>query len=119
MRQGGCVIEGWPELMTTEMATRYLSIDEDSLFRLAARHQIPAVEVDAASIRWRKQDLDRIIKKLPSASDLPTSDKPMHMIRLESVHIEAIATAVAQRLEREPSVSGRKLISIKEAGTIL
>lgn len=119
MRSGATVIEGWPALLSTEMASRYLSIDETTFLQLAERHHAPAVNVDGATMRWRRQDLDRLIKKLPSISYKLPSDYSRHLVRLEDAHVEAIANAVTERLERGGSFSGRKLVSIKEAGTIL
>ena len=112
-------VEGWPGLMSTEMATRYLSIEQTGFLELAARFGIPAVEAEEGSPRWRKQDLDRLIKKLPSMALPSGGTRTTHLIRLEESHIEAIADAVAERLRREPSASGRKLVSIKEAAALL
>lgn len=112
-------VEGWPALMSTEMATRYLSVEESLFIELINRFKIPAVEVGDSSIRWRRLDLDRLTKQLPSAVGLPAIAQPVRTFRFEEEQVEAIAKAVAQRLEREPAVSGRKLISIKEAGKML
>lgn len=112
-------VEGWPALMSTEMATRYLSVEEARFIELVNRFKTPAVEAGDTSIRWRRLDLDRLIKQLPSVAGLPTLTQPAYTVRLQEAHVEAIANAVAQRLEREPTVSGRKLVSIREAGTIL
>ena len=112
-------VEGWPGLMSTEMATRYLSVEEARFLKIASRFGIPAVDAEDGSTRWRKQDLDRLIKRLPSVAAPPASSHMTHHIRIEENHIEAIADAVAERLRREPSVSGRKLVSIIEASELL
>lgn len=119
MRSGANVIEGWPALLSTEMASRYLSIDERTLLQLAERHHAPAVYVDGATMRWRRQDLGHLIKKLPTMKYRRPSDHSVHLVRLEVAHIEAIANAISERLERGASFSGRKLVSIREARKIL
>jgi len=64
-------IGGWPALLSFEMACQYLSIDEQSLRRLATRYRTDPVSVDDGRLLWRRADLDRIIKKL-LAIDLQT-----------------------------------------------
>lgn len=112
-------IDGWPGLMSTEMATRYLSVEEARFLELASRFRIPAADAEDGLLRWRKQDLDRLIHRLPSVEAPPARNRIKHLIRLEEAHIEAIADAVAERLRCEPSISGRKLVSIKEASELL
>lgn len=69
--------------------------------------------------RWRKQDLDRLVKKLPLSEASLDSGRPMRLLRLEKEQIEALASAVAHRLNGKEPATDRKLVSIKEAGTIL
>ncbi len=113
------IAEGWPALMSTEMAARYLSVEESKFVDLASFFKTPAVEVDSISIRWRKQDLDRLIKQLPSIASMQIPRQPTRLMRLDDAQIEEIAKAVARRLEGSATHSDRKLVSIREAGTIL
>ncbi|WP_255551813.1 helix-turn-helix domain-containing protein [Erythrobacter crassostreae] len=115
----GKFVEGWPALMSSEMAARYVSVDEDLLLHLASQMDIPVVEVEDLAIRWRRQDLDRLIKKLPSASSKLISDRPARIFKLERSQVEAIAETVARHLERHESRSESKLVSINEATSIL
>lgn len=112
-------VEGWPALMSTGMAVRYVSIDEDSLLRIARKFDVPLVEIEDLPIRWRKRDLDRLVKNLPSASSKVLSDRPAPLFRLEPSQVEAIADAVARRIDRYGARSEGKLVSIKEATAIL
>lgn len=119
MTNSGSLVEGWPALMSTEMAARYVSVDEAMLLRIASRFDVPLVEIEDLPVRWRKQDLDRLIKKLPSASSKIMSDQPARLFQLESSQVEAIADAVARRLNRHEAKSESKLVSINEATAIL
>lgn len=60
-------VEGWPALLTDEAACRYLSIERAPFVRLADTRRISPVEVEPGTWRWRKQDLDKMIKWLPVA----------------------------------------------------
>lgn len=112
-------VEGWPGLISTEMASRYLSLEEATFFELAARFGVLAVETGDGVLKWRRQDLDRLIRKLPSLTATPIKPQTTHLLRLEDSHIVAIADAVVERLSRRPSLSDRKLVSIGEATTLL
>jgi len=72
--------EGWPTLMTSEMAARYLLIGTEVLIQLSVRYSVHAVEFEDTELRWRKQDLDRLVKKLPLVTDLPTIVRPARLI---------------------------------------
>ncbi len=113
------VIEGWPALMTTEMAARYMSIGEEPFLQIASTFDLPCVQIDGQTARWRKQDLDRVIKKLPTASARHSSDPERRIVRLEASQIEAIADAVAKRVDRLGAKSESKLVSISDATAIL
>lgn len=110
---------GWPALMSSEMAARYLSVDEQTLLRLADKFKNPAIEIEGLSIRWRKQDLDRLIKKLPLVSpSVREADRPM-LLKLDSSQLNEIAEQVVRRIERAQSSSLGKLVSINDACALL
>lgn len=113
------VIEGWPALMTTEMAARYISIGEEHFLQIASTFDLPCVQIDGQSARWRKQDLDRVIKKLPTASARHLPDPERRIVRLDPSQIEAIADAVAKRIAHVGTQSESKLVSISDATAIL
>lgn len=50
--------------MTTAMAASYLSLDETSFARAAARLKVCSVDLEPGLIRWRKSDLDKLVKRL-------------------------------------------------------
>ncbi|MBX7540326.1 helix-turn-helix domain-containing protein [Qipengyuania sp. GH29] len=105
--------------MSTEIAARYLSVDEQTLLRLADQFNNPAIEIEGLSIRWRKQDLDRLIKKLPLVSpSVGEGDRP-RLLKLDSSQLNEIAEQVARRIERAQPNTTAKLLSINDACAIL
>jgi len=62
-------IEGWPALMTLELACRYLSLEPARFRALAERNRILPVEVDDEGVLWGRADLDRLVKHLPAARE--------------------------------------------------
>ena len=105
--------------MSSEMAARYLSVDEQTLFRLADQFNNPTIEIEGLSIRWRRQDLDRLIKKLPLVSpSVRDADKPQ-LLKLDSSQLNEIAEQVARRIERAQPNTRAKLVSINDACVIL
>lgn len=119
MTQARDLIEGWPALMSTEMAARYLSVEKEKLIDLASLFDAQVVELDNGRVRWRRQELDRLIKKLPQVSSRALAAQPARVFRLEPSQLDELADAVALRLERKAPAAERKLISIREAGSIL
>ena len=110
---------GWPALMSSELAARYLSVDEQTLFRLADQFNNPAIGIEGLSIRWRRQDLDRLIKKLPLVSpSVRDADKPW-LFKLHGSQLNEIAEQVARRIERAQPHTTAKLVSINDACALL
>jgi excisionase family DNA binding protein len=111
--------EGWPALMPREMAARYLCVDEDAFCRAVSEHGLDAVEIDHDTQRWKKADLDRLIKRLPSSkiAALPRS----HAVRLQlgDVEIERLAIAIAKHIGSRAPQREPELVSIKEASRLL
>jgi|GEM_PF-3469132 len=113
------VVEGWPTLMSLELASRYLSIDEETFRNLAGKQGVHPVDIEGSRPRWRKQDIDRLVRQLP-ISRLQNSDERLSsLVRIEDRQLAALADAVARRLAPDPGLEGRKLVSIKEASAIL
>ena len=114
-----CVIEGWPALMSTETAARYMSIDETTLLDVVTRFSVRPVELELGTRRWNRKDLDRLIGRLPSAPQAEPSGGAGHGVVLDSRQIELLADAIARRTDRGQRDLERKLVSIRESGTIL
>lgn len=63
-------LPNWPVLLTTEMASRYLSLDENSFNLVVHRGGVRPVDLGLAMTRWRRTELDRLINALPSTSTI-------------------------------------------------
>src|SRR5579872_5161663 len=59
-------LPNWPILLTTELAARYLSIDENTFAMLAETSNLEPVDLGVSLIRWRRSELDRLVAKLPA-----------------------------------------------------
>lgn len=58
-RSAALVIQGWPILLTTEMAAQYFSLDEDGFLEvMRALKMLPAMAGDD-KLRWLRRDLER------------------------------------------------------------
>ena len=90
-------IDGWPALMSLDMAALYLSIDDATFLRLALDHRVYAVDVDLEAPRWRKVDLDRLTRWLPTIMSFP-ADPRVDQRLISDADIEKLATAVAKRI---------------------
>ena len=68
----------WPALMDLGTAGAYLTLAPGSLLSLLRREHISPVKVGARLKRWRRQDLDALVERLPrsptSAPDGPPQD---------------------------------------------
>ena len=51
--------------MPLAMAARYLSLDENSFQLVIAEARIGTVDLGLELERWRKSDLDRLLRQLP------------------------------------------------------
>lgn len=67
-------LPNWPILMGTELAARYLSMDENSFALMMRREGVRPVELGLSMVRWRRSELDRLVADLPSASTMPAGD---------------------------------------------
>jgi excisionase family DNA binding protein len=89
--------------------------------RAAQRWNAHPVELEDGLLRWRKSDLDLLIKRLAAAPTFWT-DKDLRSSSgqcLTEIEIGRIAEALAKRLEGLIPSEQRLLVSIKEAGRML
>ncbi|MBC2776724.1 helix-turn-helix domain-containing protein [Parasphingopyxis marina] len=118
MTQSRSVIEGWPALLTTEMAARYLSVDEIKFAEIANRWRTDPVDLETDSPRWHRSDLDRLIWRLPCTTMADDLHRP-RKIDLDKATIDHIVSAVASRLAGQRSDNKRLLVSIRDASEML
>lgn len=118
MASARLVIEGWPALMSLEMASRYLSLDDTSFSEIALQWGLDPIDVDLETLRWRKSDIDKLVKRLPTAAIREGRQQP-RQISLDEATIHKMAAAVAMRLEGRAKDKQRSLVSIKDATELL
>ena len=112
------IIDGWPVLMSLDVSALYLSVDHSTFLRLALEHCVQAVDVGLESPRWRKADLDRLVRRLPAIPASPSAET-IDRRSMSDADIDKLATAVAQRISADESRCAPELFSIKDAGWIL
>lgn len=89
-------LPNWPILMGTEMAARYLSMDENSFALMMRREGVRPVELGLSMVRWRRTELDRLVAALPAASAIPAGD----LTSEDPDRTEFIAKRIAEELAR-------------------
>ena len=119
MGQSRTLIEGWPALMTTAMAASYLSLDEMSFARAAARLDVCSVDLEPGLIRWRKSDLDKLANRLTSTPTASGGETNLRPVQLSDADVARIADAVARRLGAGLPTGQRALLSVKETCVML
>lgn len=55
----------WPAALTLDQACRYLSIEQPAFGALMDRSRILPVDLGDGTPRWRRSDLDSLLKRLP------------------------------------------------------
>lgn len=116
MERQRIVLDGWPALMSSDLAARYLSVDDDTFRRLAAEYRLEHVDLQDSLQRWRKSDLDRLIRRLPvvPAATFHSPSQPSN-----NIDIDKLAAALARHMaagERQPT---SKFLSIKDTCRVL
>lgn len=96
-------LPNWPILMGAEMAARYLSMDENSFALLMRREGVRPVELGLAMVRWRRNELDRVVAALPSATSLPAGDMTLE----DPDRTVFIAKRIADELARRTIIGDR------------
>ena len=113
------ISEGWPALMSSETAARYLSLEEHYFSTTAARMNVCPVDLQQGKPLWRKSDLDALIRRLPE-DRTSRRDQPASLsVSLDEKTIAAIAVSVARQLDQSRTFSQPELVSIKEVSNQL
>jgi excisionase family DNA binding protein len=106
------LIEGWPTLMITSMAAHYLSLDEDTFSAIAIRNGVRPVEVTLGEVRWKRSDLDGLVRRLPSVQQPYRAQRAV--VELGEETVAQIAAAISNHLSGRPTYDHRGMVSIKE-----
>lgn len=111
-------LPNWPLLMTTSLACRYLSLDEDSFQHLANASDVRPVELGLSVIRWRRNDLDRMIAKFPMGRLVEPERPPYELAGFEAALLDKIFQAIAIR--STPTATANALaVTIKGAADLV
>jgi len=105
---------GWPALLSAELACRYLSLESAAFLKLADRWGIMPVDVEDGAHLWRRSDLDKLVRRLPTV-DIRSDTPGQRTVRLHPNDLDRLAKAVVALLEaREPvqNGTGSALLSI-------
>lgn len=115
MDRHAIVVDGWPTLMSLDLALRYLSVDEATFCAVAEEFGVETIELRPDMPRWRKADLDRLIKRLPIRRGVAATRRQPAGLVISEAEIERLALVIARHLgSREPG-QAPELLSIKDA----
>ena len=70
------MLPDWPALMSAEMASRYLSLDENSFAIVCAAAGAHPIDLGLDLRRWRRRDLDKLVSALLLKLQAPPMLKP-------------------------------------------
>ena len=106
-------LPAWPALMTTALAARYLSLDESSLRVVARAAAVGPVDLQLDLERWRRADLDRLVRGLPNRppSSVERASPSTATTKLSDADLDRIAA----RVRGASPGTERKVYSIKDA----
>ena len=119
MERHAIVIDGWPTLMSLDLALRYLSIDEASFFAVADDYCVEAVEVRPNMPRWKKADLDRLLKRLPTWRGLAATHRQPEKLAISDADLERLAVAISRHMGSGDVAVPSELVSIKDASRMV
>ena len=108
------LLPDWPALMSAEMASRYLSIDENSLAIVTAAAGVHPVDLGLDLQRWRRRDLDRLVNGLPVKLQEPPRIKPTTGA-LDEAALESLILRVQERIKRPEKLA----LSIAETAALI
>lgn len=116
MERQALIIDGWPALMSLELALRYLSADEPTFHRLVWEHGLESVELSPEVLRWKKADLDRLIKRMPTSRSAAPGIYNAGRSAISDADIDRIARAVTKHGGLAEPTRPPELVSIKDGG---
>lgn len=109
------LLEGWPALLTHEMAARYLSLDGATFTAVAEQFRIYPVAPAPGCERWRRSDLDRMIRRLDTKPLVSTkSSSSTHEISLDRDTVRQLADVIEQGLRGYGGRPSGEYLSIRD-----
>lgn len=119
MERQAFIIDGWPTLMSLDLALRYLSLDEATFCAVAEEYGVETVELRPDMPRWRKADLDRLIKRLPTRRGLAATRWQPEKLAISDADLERLAVAIARHIGSDERAVPSELLSIKDASRMV
>lgn len=111
-------VNAWPALMSLDLASRYLSTDEGTFSSLIEDYRIETVELRPGVLRWRKIDLDRLQRRLPTK--VVQASRAKHAApAIGDADLERLAKAIARHLDGVRRAPSAELVSIKDTSSLL
>lgn len=102
---------GWPTLMDLETAGDYLGLSAGSLISLLRRENVSPVDVGGRVRRWRRQDLDELVERLPACWPREAEEG-----RGEGAQLDSALAAVERRaLGRRSPARGRIAHEVRQS----
>jgi len=113
------IVLGWPALMKLETASQYLSLDSQTFQLLANRNSVFPVIIEDDETRWRKVDLDKLIRRLPHETTYKSPGPSVRVLRLDESSLETLATSISGKLKTEKPGNASRLVSIRETADLM
>lgn len=116
-------LPNWPILMSTALAARYLSMDENSFVQVTRRAGVRPVDLGLAMVRWRRGELDRLVNDLPATSGLSGALDPVPDAERAATIAKRVVDELASRASALTPLSyhspPREALGIKEAAAAI
>lgn len=109
------LIEGWPALLTHEMAARYLSLEAAAFDGAVEQFRVWPVEPVSGCTRWRRSDLDRLVKRLATKSLKPLqAEADGQVIRLDRETLQQLGNLVSRQLASQVAGTAGDYLTIRD-----
>lgn len=107
----------WPAALTLNQACQYLSIEQSTFGALMDRSRILPVDLGDGTPRWRRSDLDSLLKRLPVLPQ-STPARGTATITLDRKTIDEIVSAIKTSFhssDASDTASAGRVVSVKGA----
>ena len=119
MEKTHSIMLSWPALMSKEFASHYLSLDNRTFELLTSQYSLFPVIVSDNENRWRKTDLDKLIRKLPEDIAFTSSASDKRELYLEKSSLDELAIKIGNQLRNAEANKTSSLVSIDETAGFL
>lgn len=95
---------GWPMLMDLSTAGDYLGLSAGALIGLLRRENVSPVDLGGRVRRWRRQDLDALVERLPACWTKEAEEGDC-----EAAQLDRALAAVERRAHGRGAAAGRRI----------